>query len=208
MQQSRWSDRSTNHPPPQLTKSKLFFAFMCVALFCRVLSTWISAGRVSSSSSCRWAPRSSSCATCCRPATATCCTKLRRTWAAGRRWTLPSAATSCNTCECKGEWGVLSCSYWTIGTTWRVQWCSPGYTQVYGVYPLIVQPALRIPTSQNRAFILCCMGCFKKIAKLRVYPLLQGPLHHCSCQLAWLWTILALWLYLTGYGARSHAVPL
>src|SRR4029434_7202241 len=59
------------------------------------------------------------------------------------------------------------------------QWCSPGYTQVYGVYPLIFQSALRIPISQNRAFILCCMGCLKK---LRVYPLLQRPLHHwCVC---------------------------
>ena len=30
------------------------------------------------------------------------------------------------------------------------QWCSRGYTPVYGVYPLIFQSALRIPTSNPR----------------------------------------------------------
>ncbi len=28
------------------------------------------------------------------------------------------------------------------------QWCSGGYTQVYGVYPLLYQLAFRIPTSK------------------------------------------------------------
>ncbi len=29
------------------------------------------------------------------------------------------------------------------------QWCSGGYTQVYGVYPLLYQSAFRIPTSKS-----------------------------------------------------------
>lgn len=65
----------------------------------RTRITMTSAGPASSSSWCPSALQSSSCSTCCLPATVTYCTRPLPTWAAGRRWTQRCAPTCCSTRE-------------------------------------------------------------------------------------------------------------